>query len=90
MFLKELEQDTQLKWGDIDKGKLLKSVKYKWWNVFAKPPIRRPDLEAQRKWLNIWGDTPTKSPSPSTVFWILLKAISNSNIETMPMATSKK
>ena len=42
LFMKELEQNTEIKWGEIDKEKLLKSIKYKWWNVYAKAPFGGP------------------------------------------------
>lgn len=42
MFMKVIEKNTGIKWGEIDKVKLLKSIKYKKWNVYAKAPFGGP------------------------------------------------
>jgi len=42
VFMKVLESNTQLKWGEINKAKLLQSIRYKAWNVYAKAPFGGP------------------------------------------------
>jgi hypothetical protein len=42
MFMASLEQNIDIKWGEINKTKLLKSIKYKTWNVYAKAPFGGP------------------------------------------------
>lgn len=42
LFMKELERNTNLKWETINKEKVLKSISYKKWNVYAKAPFGGP------------------------------------------------
>jgi len=42
MFMKELENNNGIKWGIIDKENLLKNIRYKKWNVYAKAPFGGP------------------------------------------------
>lgn len=42
IFMKALEQTAELQWGKTDKIELLKSIRYKAWNVYAKAPFGGP------------------------------------------------
>lgn len=42
VFMQGIEKSTTLNWGVINKNNLLKSVKYKKWNVYAKAPFGGP------------------------------------------------
>lgn len=41
-FMDALEQNRDLLWGEMDKEKLLKKVRFKKWNVYAKAPFGGP------------------------------------------------
>ncbi len=42
MFMNVLEQNKEIKWGDNKPESILKSIKYKSWNVYAKAPFGGP------------------------------------------------
>ncbi len=42
IFMTTLQQNTNLQWGEINKAALLKSIQYKFWNVYAKAPFGGP------------------------------------------------
>lgn len=42
IFMKELENNNYIKWGDIDKENVLKAIRFKKWNVYAKAPFGGP------------------------------------------------
>lgn len=42
IFMAELESNTAIEWADIEKDKVLKMVRYKKWNVYAKAPLGGP------------------------------------------------
>jgi len=42
MFMTVLEEDTAIKWGETNKADLLKSIRYKRWNVYSKAPFGGP------------------------------------------------
>ena len=42
VFMKVLEENTEIKWGEINKAKLLKVIRYKRWKVYSKAPFGGP------------------------------------------------
>jgi len=67
MFMEVLEKDDSISW-ITDRSALLKAVRYKKWNVYAKAPFGSPAqvVEYLGRYLPSGRRVHTKSPSPDT------------------------